>query len=120
MMLFLWILLWEGESQLAGFAVCHWGPASEAGAGCLFVKFGAVRPGSGQVQRFAGLLDACGDLAVAVGMANVMAGVNLAREEAYRQMLAAGFRTRIQGVTMHRPNEPGYSRAGLFVIDDWR
>jgi len=26
----------------------------------------------------------------------------------------------MQGVTMHRPNEPGYSRPGAFVIDDWR
>src|SRR5262245_17580300 len=73
------VLLWNGDSQLAGFAVCQWGPDSEAGAGCLFVKFGAVRPGSGQVQRFAGLLDACGDLAAAVGMANVMAGVKIGR-----------------------------------------
>ena len=31
-----------------------------------------------------------------------------------------GFKTQLQGVTMHRPNEPGYSRAGLFVLDDWR
>jgi hypothetical protein len=23
-------------------------------------------------------------------------------------------------VTMHRPNEPGYSRPGLYVLDDWR
>jgi len=66
------------------------------------------------------LLDACGDLAVAAGMPSVLAGVNLAREEAYRQMLARGFRTQIQGVTMHRPNAPGYSRPGLFVLDDWR
>ena len=39
------ILLWETASRLAGFAICHWGPSSEAGAGCCFVKFGAVRPG---------------------------------------------------------------------------
>ena len=39
------LLLWERSSQLGGFAVCHWGPASEAGADCLFIKFGAVRPG---------------------------------------------------------------------------
>src|SRR6516225_1790334 len=39
------LLLWAGANRLAGFAVCHWGPASEAGEGCCFVKFGAVRPG---------------------------------------------------------------------------
>lgn len=114
------LLLWEGTSRLAGFAVCHWGPASEAGEGCCFVKFGAVRPGNGDAARFAALLDACAVLAQAVGMANVLAGVNLAREEAYRHMLARGFRSRMHVVTMHRPNEAAYSRPGLYVLDDWR
>ncbi len=109
-----------GGSRLDGFAVCHWGPASEAGADCLFVKFGAVRPGSGADARFGALLDACGGLARSVGMGNVLAGVNTAREEAYRQMMARGFRTRVQVVTMHRPNEPAYRRPGLIVLDDWR
>ena len=114
------LLLWEGGSRLAGFAVCHWGPASEAGEGCCFVKFGAVRPGAGDSARFAALLDGCGSLAAAVGMANVLAGVNLAREEAYLLMVARGFRAQVQVVTMHRPNEAAYSRPGLYVLDDWR
>jgi predicted N-acetyltransferase YhbS len=114
------LLLWEGDSWLAGFAVCQWGPASEAGEGCCYVKFGAVRPGGGADARFAALLDACGALARSVRMENVLAGVNLSREEAYRQMLASGFRSRMNIVTMHRPNEPGYSRPGLYVLDDWR
>ena len=114
------VLLWDGDSRLAGFAICHLGPASEAGDGVCFVKFGAVRPGSGAAERFAALLDACAGLAIATGVLNIVAGVNLAREEAYRAMLGRGFRTQIQGVTMHRPNEPGYSRPGLFVLDDWR
>ena len=29
------VLLWDGNSRLAGFAVCHWGPAGEAGEGCF-------------------------------------------------------------------------------------
>ena len=114
------VLLWDGDSRLAGFAVCHLGAATEAGEGTCFVKFGAVRPGPGSAERFAALLDACGDLAVGSGMANLVAGVNLGREEAYRAMLGRGFKTQIQGVTMHRPNEPGYSRPGLYVLDDWR
>ena len=77
-------------------------------------------PGPSAEQRFTRLLDACGELAMAAGMPNVLAGVNLAREEAYRQMAACGFRTQISGVTMHRPNEPGYSRPGVYVLDDWR
>lgn len=112
------LLVWDGTSRLAGFAVCHWGPASEAGQGCCYVKFGAVRPG--RAEDFAALLGACGELAVAVGMPNLLAGVNLAREEAYRCMVADGFRTEVQIVTMHRPNDWGYSRPGLFVLDDWR
>jgi GNAT superfamily N-acetyltransferase len=113
-------LLWDQDSRLTAFAVCHWGPASEAGEGSCYVKFGAARPGPGAAERFGGLLDACSALARAAGMSNVLAGVNLAREEAYRQMAARGFRTMIQGVTMHRPNEPGYSTPGLYVLDDWR
>ncbi|HEY1452334.1 MAG TPA: GNAT family N-acetyltransferase [Roseiarcus sp.] len=109
-----------GGSRLDGFAVCHWGPASEAGADCLFVKFGAVRPGPGADVRFGALLDACGALARSAGMGNVLAGVSTAREEAYRQMIARGFRSRVQVVTMHRPNEPAYSRPGIFALDDWR
>ncbi len=35
-------------------------------------------------------------------------------------MLARGFSTDFQGVAMHRPCEPGYSRPGVYVIDDWR
>jgi GNAT superfamily N-acetyltransferase len=114
------ILLRDDDSRLAGFAICHCGPASEAGEGVCFVKFGAVRPGPNAEDRFAALLDACAALAGAAGRTTVVAGVNLAREEAYRTMLGRGFRTQIQGVTMHRPNEPGYSRPGLFVLDDWR
>jgi hypothetical protein len=114
------LLLWAGTSRLAGFAVCHWGPASEAGEGCCFVKFGAVRQGPTAEDHFAGLLDACGALAVAIGMPTLLAGVNLAREEAYRHMVACGFRTKISGVTMHRPNDWGYSRPGIYILDDWR
>lgn len=114
------LLLSDGASGLAGFAVCHWGPASEAGEGCCFVKFGAVRPGREVADTFTALLDAGRALAASVGMPNLLAGVNLGREEAYRQMQSLGFRTEIQGVTMHRPNDCGYSRPGLYVLDDWR
>jgi len=114
------VLLSDGDSRLAGFAICHCGPESEAGEGVCFVKFGAVPAGAGAEKRFAALLDACAAFAVAAGTTMVVAGVNTARAEAYRAMLGRGFRTQIQGVTMHRPNEPGYSRPGLFVLDDWR
>lgn len=114
------LLLWEGSGRLAGFAVCHWGPASEAGADCLFIKFAAVRPGQGASDRFGALLDSAGVLARDVGMGNVLAGVNTGREPAYRQMMAHGFRSRMHVIVMHRPNEPGYCRPEDFVLDDWR
>jgi hypothetical protein len=47
-------------------------------------------------------------------------GVNTARHEAYQKMLAHGFRTDLHGVAMQRPNEPGYNRPGVYLIDDWR
>jgi hypothetical protein len=75
---------------------------------------------SGAAERFDALLDAVGALAVACGMNTVFAGVNLAREEAYRQMIGRGFRSQAQIVTLHRPNEPSYSRPGVYVLDDWR
>lgn len=114
------LLLWEGQSRLGAFAVCQWGPGSEAGQGILYVKFAAVRKGPGADRRFAALLNACDALAAKAGMLAVVAGVNLAREEAYRHMLSRGFRTQVQGVAMHRPNDPAFSRPGLFVLDDWR
>ncbi len=114
------LLLSDGDKQVASFAICHWGPTSEAGEGCCYIKFGAVRPSSRAGENFAALLDAGRALAASVGMPNLLTGVNLAREEAYRHMAASGFRTEIQIVTMHRPNDWGYSRPGLYVLDDWR
>jgi GNAT superfamily N-acetyltransferase len=113
------ILLYDG-SRLVGFAVCHYGPTSEAGGGMCFVKFGAVAGGAGADKRLTGLLDACAALATAVGMTTVLAGVNLAREETWQTMKALGFRTQFQGVAMHRDNNPGFGRPGAWVLDDWR
>jgi hypothetical protein len=48
------------------------------------------------------------------------AGVNLARLDAYRDMLQAGFRTTSHGVAMQRNGDLGYNRPGVFLIDDWR
>jgi GNAT superfamily N-acetyltransferase len=113
-------VLVEGAGGIAAFAVCHYGPRSEAGAGMCFIKFGVVRAGRSAGNDFLRLLDACEALAVAVGMPNVLAGANMARHEAYRHLVDRGFRTEIQGVAMHRHNDPGYCRPGAYVIDDWR
>ncbi len=113
-------VLLEGSGGLAGFAICHYGPRSEAGEDMCFIKFGAVRATVAAEQDYARLLDACEALALSVGMPALLAGANLARHEAYQFLVARGFRTAIQGVTMHQGNEPGYSRAGVYIIDDWR
>lgn len=113
-------VLLEGTGGLAGFAVCHYGPRSEAGADTCFIKFGAVRNTVSAARDFGRLLDACDALAVAVRMPSLLGGVNLARKEAYETLVARGFRTAIQGVNMHRDNDPGYCRPGAYVIDDWR
>jgi len=54
------------------------------------------------------------------GLQKIVAGVNTGRQEAYQHLLNSGFRTELQGVAMERPNEPGYNRAGIYLIDDWR
>ncbi len=113
------VLVWD-DAGLAGLAICHRGPGSEAGSGACFVKFGAARPGANAGRVFERLLDACESFAASHGARQLIAGGNMAREEAYHALVARGFRTDLQGVSMHRPNEPGYSRPGAYVIDDWR
>lgn len=113
------VLLWT-DSKLVALGVCHCGAGTEAGPDTCYIKFGAARPGPIATANFARLLAACETLAFQRGLSKLVAGVNTARIEAYQQMLAIGFRTDFQGVEMHQPNEPGYSRPGSFVIDDWR
>jgi GNAT superfamily N-acetyltransferase len=113
------ILLGEPASP-EGFAVCHVGEGTEAGPGTCFVKFAAVRPDARAAQHFEELLDACEEFALDSGAPRLVAGVNLARHEAYRALLARGHRTLVQGVAMQRGNDPGYNRPGVYALDDWR
>ena len=53
-------------------------------------------------------------------MPNLLIGVNLAHQEAYEELVARGYRTVIQGVAMHRHNDPGYCRPGVYILNDWR
>jgi predicted N-acetyltransferase YhbS len=113
------VLLRDGKG-LIGFAVCHCGAETEAGGGQCYVKFGAVRSGPDAEPSFTRLLAACEVFALERGMARLVAGVNTARREAYRAMLACGFRTEVQGLAMDRPDETAYNRPGVYIIDDWR
>jgi hypothetical protein len=46
--------------------------------------------------------------------------VNAARRDAYRALLARGYRAMFNGITMLRPDDPAYNRADAYVIDDLR
>jgi GNAT superfamily N-acetyltransferase len=113
------VLLWN-ESKLSGFAVCHCGAGTEAGSGVCYVKFGAVHPGNAAERDFNRLLYACEEFAATQGASRLLLGINTAREKAYRQVLARGFRVDFLGLSMAKPNETGYNRPDVYLIDDWR
>ena len=108
------------DIDLAGLAVCHVGPGSEAGSGVCYVKFGAAATGSDARARFRRLLDACQSFAANAGAKRLVAGMSAARRDAHEDMLAAGYAVSRTGVRMHRPDEPGFCSPDAFVIDDWR
>lgn len=112
-------LLWA-DGRLAGIAVCHFGAGTEGGSERCYLKFAAVRPDGSAAANFTQLLNACEALARERGLSALVGGTNLARAEAYCLMREHGFATTMQGVAMQRPNQEGYNRAGIYVIDDWR
>jgi predicted N-acetyltransferase YhbS len=114
------VLLRDGD-RVAGLAVCHCGAGSEAGGGACYVKIGAVAPGAGAGERFDRLLDACAAFAVSRGLGSVVAGIDTAQRDAYRRMIARGYRTVIQGVVMVRGTDHvGLGRPDRHVLADWR
>jgi GNAT superfamily N-acetyltransferase len=114
------VVLIDDAAALQGVAVCHIGAGTEAGGGNCYVKFGAVRPGPHAARNFELLLDACHRLAADRGAGTLVTGANAGRDKAWQALARRGFRTGIQGVSMHRPNEPGYSHSDSYLIDDWR
>jgi len=113
------VLLIHTRGRLDAFAVCMTGPGSEGGEKICYIKFAASRSGPGAGDRFDKLLSACEAFASSRGT-TLEAGVNLAREDAYRRMRSHGFRVATQGVAMLRPHACGFNRADAYVIDDWR
>ncbi|MEO7086190.1 MAG: GNAT family N-acetyltransferase [Gemmatimonadaceae bacterium] len=113
------VTVFDGSS-LAGFAICHDGPGTEAGTGTCYMKFGAVRSGQSSPTQFENLLSACDGYALSRGATKLTGGVNTARELVYRQILASGFTIDRLGVSMVRPADGGYNRRDAFVVDDWR
>lgn len=113
-------ILLKAGNAIAAMAVCHCGPGTEAGSGNCYVKFGAVRPSPDSARVFDSLLDACERYAKSQNASRIIGGANMGRHNAYRRMIERGFRTDMQGVAMQKPNEPGYNRKDIFLIDDWR
>ena len=113
-------ILLEKHGALEAMAICHVGPNTEAGSGACYIKFGAVKPGPNSTNMFENLLHACEQYAHLQDAVRLVGGVNTGRHNAYRRMIELGFRTDMQGVAMQRPNELGYNRAEVYLIDDWR
>lgn len=114
------VVLTDDAAALQGMAVCHIGAGTEAGGGNCYVKFGCVRPGPRAARNFDLLLDACLRLAADGGATTLAAGANAGRDKAWQALARRGFRVGMLGVTMHRPNEAGYSHSDSYVVDDWR
>jgi hypothetical protein len=108
------------DFQVRSFAVCHVGANTEAGSGACYVKFGCARPRGSAQSDFEKLLKLCEAFAASRGASRLVVGINMGRHEAYRTMIALGFRKDMLGVAMHGPNESGFSKPGVYIIDDWR
>lgn len=107
-------------NKLTGFAICHCGKGTEAGSEICYVKFGAVSPRSKAQSDFIKLIESIENMALDKGLTKIIAGCNIERNEAYRTLINYGFRTEIQGVSMHLDNKRGYNQEQTFIIDDWR
>jgi len=113
------IVLNEG-STIAGFVICHFGPHSETDTGSVYAKFAMARPGPNAARDFQRLIDAVNDFAHRNNATKVNTGVNMGAMEAYRLMMAAGFRTALHGIAMHRPWIDIYDRPDVLALEDWR
>ncbi len=114
-------VLLRRDGTLEGVAVCHCGAGSEAGGDTCYVKFAAARPGESGGERFERLLDACEAYTAESGLGRLVAGVNTGRLDAYRRLLARGFRAEQIGLSMRlRPEAPDFDTAAHYVVDDRR
>ncbi|GAX41202.1 GCN5-related N-acetyltransferase [Tolypothrix sp. NIES-4075] len=100
--LYYWQANPNDETSLAAFAICHCGALTEAGSDTCYVKFAAVRPSLNASTHFEQLLNLCEMLTIKAGMSRLLAGVNTSHHDAYRRMIARGFRTEITGIGMHK------------------
>jgi len=111
----------QGDTPGAnGFAICHYGPGSEASTGQYYVKFACVRSDEDATAHFAALLQACEARSAILGADTIIAGTSTARTHAYEAMKSAGFRAIINCIAMMRPAGNLHNRPNVMAIDDWR
>jgi GNAT superfamily N-acetyltransferase len=109
------LLIWD-DKELIGFAICHYGMGSEAAKNTCYLKLGAAK----SAEAFEQLIDECVTLTAMLGMSSLVAGVDTACVDAYHLLLARKFRIQFLCVSMHKPNQTGYSRPDVYVIEDRR
>ena len=109
------LFIWD-DTGLIGFAICHHGTGSEASQNNCYVKLAAAR----STAAFDQLIDECEALTATLGLSSLVAGIDTACIDAYRRMLDRKFRLKSLSISMHKPNEAGYSRPDVYVIEDRR
>ena len=108
-------VLLHREGVLAGFAVCHTGPGSEAGSGVLGVNFAVAEPGA-----LEDLVAATEAYAALRGASTVELSANLGRRAAYATLKDRGYRTQMTGVAMLRPDIGDYDGPDVPILEEWR
>lgn len=111
--------VWRGERPVA-FACAHAGAGSEAGSASCSIRLGVVEAGPSAERDLQRILEACEALARERGVSRLQAGVNTANAALYEGMLRAGFRIDLTGISMQRPNRPGFCDPAFWVFGDWR
>jgi len=113
------ILLFD-DSRLEAFAVCQEGAGSEAGSEGAYVKFGLSRPGPGSLRNLSSLIAGAEAFAASRGRGHLEIGCNASHPDACRLLRTRGYKIEFIGVSMHSPDEPGYHRPEVTLVDDWR
>lgn len=108
----------DAGGGLAGFAVCHHGPGSEAGSQTLAIKFSLAAGGAD--GSFLTLLRAAEALAARRGASRIQVSVNHARRRAYAMIKAEGYRCGLSGVAMRRSSGGSYDTSDLLLTEEWR
>lgn len=109
------LLVWN-DTELIGFAICHYGVGSEAVRGSCYIKLAAAK----SAQAFEQLVDRCEAFSIILGMSSLVAGVDTACVDAYHRILARKFQLSTLLLSMHKPNQAGYSRPDVYIIEDRR